>query len=153
MGGPRLLIWEQPQFFLPNIWNSTKRFLSFDGCLLKSCLSSSLFHPSIFTYLRLSPPLSDEKPYDTSVDVYSCGIVFWEILTCQIPFHHLQDKHLTDIYKLISVSISFLLKSFSAQFAKTERREATITYCYRPNRRAIHLNHQGLLGSKRCSGM
>eukprot|EP00270_Netrium_digitus_P007616 TRINITY_DN2229_c0_g1_i1.p1 TRINITY_DN2229_c0_g1~~TRINITY_DN2229_c0_g1_i1.p1 ORF type:complete len:329 (+),score=92.31 TRINITY_DN2229_c0_g1_i1:141-1127(+) len=38
------------------------------------------------TVRYMAPEVLDHKPYTKKVDVYSFGIVLWEIVTCEIPF-------------------------------------------------------------------
>ena len=40
-------------------------------------------------------------PYSKEIDVYSFGILFWEILTGKIPFQELKEKDTCDIEKMI----------------------------------------------------
>jgi len=41
------------------------------------------------TYRWMAPEVIDHKQYDQRVDVYSFGIVLWEMLTSQVPYAHL----------------------------------------------------------------
>ena len=34
----------------------------------------------------MAPKMTKEKPYTYKVDVYSFGIVLWELTTCLLPF-------------------------------------------------------------------
>eukprot|EP00249_Psilotum_nudum_P010300 c22460_g1_i2 orf=491-1696(+) len=43
------------------------------------------------TYRWMAPEMISNKPYSRKVDVYSFGIVLWELLTGQIPFEHLSS--------------------------------------------------------------
>ncbi|CAO1948607.1 unnamed protein product [Urochloa humidicola] len=38
------------------------------------------------TYRWMAPEMTKEKPYTRKVDVYSFGIVLWELTTCLLPF-------------------------------------------------------------------
>ena len=38
------------------------------------------------TYRWMAPEIIEHKPYDQQADVYSFGIVLWELLTCQVPY-------------------------------------------------------------------
>jgi tRNA A-37 threonylcarbamoyl transferase component Bud32 len=50
---------------------------------------SSLFTHQIGTTHWMAPEILSSLPYDKSVDVYSYGIVLWEILTGSFPYLHL----------------------------------------------------------------
>ncbi|XP_065880826.1 serine/threonine-protein kinase STY46-like isoform X2 [Euphorbia lathyris] len=41
------------------------------------------------TYRWMAPEVIEHKPYDRKVDVFSFGIVLWELLTGQLPYEHL----------------------------------------------------------------
>eukprot|EP00249_Psilotum_nudum_P036851 c8875_g1_i1 orf=12-1340(-) len=53
-----------------------------------SCLESQWDNMKGFngTYRWMAPELINEKPYSRKVDVYSFGIVLWELLTGLVPF-------------------------------------------------------------------
>ncbi|WCJ44301.1 ACT-like protein tyrosine kinase family protein [Euphorbia peplus] len=41
------------------------------------------------TYRWMAPEVIEHKPYDRKIDVFSFGIVLWELLTGQLPYEHL----------------------------------------------------------------
>ncbi|XP_029127866.1 serine/threonine-protein kinase STY46 isoform X2 [Cajanus cajan] len=41
------------------------------------------------TYRWMAPEVIEHKPYDHKVDVFSFGIVLWELLTGKLPYEHL----------------------------------------------------------------
>lgn len=54
------------------------------------------------TYRWMAPEMIRHEPYNEKVDVYSYGVVLWELFSCEIPFHSLSpiqaayavaDKH------------------------------------------------------------
>ena len=66
-------------------------------------------------------------------DIYSCGIVFWEIMTCQVPFQNLQDKHLSVIYEMISVSYPY--HSYSLTHRHNNRKGEGHNYQFPPTKK------------------
>ncbi len=52
-------------------------------------MASSKSKASWGTTAWKAPEEFDEKPFSEKCDVYSCGVVFWEIMTRKVPFHGL----------------------------------------------------------------
>ncbi|OVA01111.1 Protein kinase domain [Macleaya cordata] len=53
------------------------------SCLETQCRASK---GNMGTYRWMAPEMIKEKPYTKKVDVYSFGIVLWELTTCLLPF-------------------------------------------------------------------
>ncbi|XP_042446011.1 serine/threonine-protein kinase STY13-like [Zingiber officinale] len=45
--------------------------------------------PETGTYRWMAPEMIQHRPYDHKVDVYSFGIVLWELITGMLPFHNM----------------------------------------------------------------
>ncbi|XP_024393860.1 serine/threonine-protein kinase STY46 [Physcomitrium patens] len=41
------------------------------------------------TYRRMAPEIIEHKPYDCKADVFSFGVVLWELITGQVPYTYL----------------------------------------------------------------
>ncbi|GMP44590.1 hypothetical protein CsSME_00013459 [Camellia sinensis var. sinensis] len=41
------------------------------------------------TYRWMAPEVIEHKPYDRKADVFSFGVVLWELLTGKLPYEHL----------------------------------------------------------------
>lgn len=53
----------------------------------------------------VAPEILNDKPYDCKVDVYSCGIIFYILLTGKIPFNGKSYKEI--VYKNMKANIDF----------------------------------------------
>lgn len=53
----------------------------------------------------VAPEILNDKEYDCKVDVYSCGIIFYMIVTGKIPFHG--DNYKEVVYKNLKGKIDF----------------------------------------------
>lgn len=51
----------------------------------------------------MAPEMLRGEPYDASIDVYSFGIVMWELLTLRHPFAEIPERNL--VYKLATQNI------------------------------------------------
>lgn len=47
--------------------------------------------PEMGTYRWMAPEMIQHRPYTQKVDVYSFGIVLWELITGMLPYHNLTD--------------------------------------------------------------
>ncbi|KAJ0599599.1 putative dual-specificity kinase TKL-Pl-4 family [Helianthus annuus] len=47
--------------------------------------------PEMGTYRWMAPEMIQHRPYTQKVDVYSFGIVLWELITGTLPYHNLTD--------------------------------------------------------------
>ncbi|XP_023739609.1 serine/threonine-protein kinase STY13 [Lactuca sativa] len=47
--------------------------------------------PEMGTYRWMAPEMIQHRPYTQKVDVYSFGIVLWELITGKLPYHNLTD--------------------------------------------------------------
>ncbi|KAL6874071.1 hypothetical protein ACP4OV_014153 [Aristida adscensionis] len=56
------------------------------SCLETRCQADAKGGGNKGTYRWMAPEMTKEKPYTRKVDVYSFGIVLWELTTCLLPF-------------------------------------------------------------------
>jgi serine/threonine protein kinase len=60
------------------------------------------------TYRWMAPEMTKEKPYTRKVDVYSFGIVLWELTTCLLPF-----QGMTPVQAAYAASEKVIIKNFT----------------------------------------
>ncbi|XP_034477773.1 mitogen-activated protein kinase kinase kinase 7-like isoform X2 [Drosophila innubila] len=53
----------------------------------------------------MAPEVANGEKYDTKCDVYSFGIIFWEVMSRQKPFYHLGDIHPVALQKKVAEGI------------------------------------------------
>ena len=53
----------------------------------------------------VAPEILNDRPYTTKVDVFSCGIIFYILLTGKIPFNGMSYKEI--VYKNMKAKIDF----------------------------------------------
>ncbi|RZC80351.1 hypothetical protein C5167_042924 [Papaver somniferum] len=80
------------------------------SCLETQCRASK---GNMGTYRWMAPEMIKEKPYTKKVDVYSFGIVLWELTTALLPF-----QGMTPVQAAFAVAEkTFRLVSYQCQFA------------------------------------
>ncbi|XP_026435801.1 serine/threonine-protein kinase HT1-like [Papaver somniferum] len=80
------------------------------SCLETQCRASK---GNMGTYRWMAPEMIKEKPYTKKVDVYSFGIVLWELTTALLPF-----QGMTPVQAAFAVAEKkFRLVSYQCQFA------------------------------------
>ena len=53
----------------------------------------------------VAPEILNDRPYTTKVDVFSCGIIFYILLTGKIPFNGMSYKEI--VYQNMKAKIDF----------------------------------------------
>uniref|UniRef100_A0A0D9WXM9 Protein kinase domain-containing protein n=1 Tax=Leersia perrieri TaxID=77586 RepID=A0A0D9WXM9_9ORYZ len=59
------------------------------SCLESTCRGDKCSNSNMGTYRWMAPEMFRDRGYSRKVDVYSFGIVLWELTTCFLPFHKL----------------------------------------------------------------
>lgn len=53
----------------------------------------------------VAPEILNDRPYDCKVDMFSCGVIFYILLTGKIPFNGVSYKEI--VYKNMKAKIDF----------------------------------------------
>lgn len=87
------------------------------------------------TYRWMAPEMIRHEPYNEKVDVYSYGVVLWELFSCEVPF-----SGMTPIQAAFAVADKHLRPMSESEYAKDVKIPASwaalISQCWHPSSHA-----------------
>jgi len=106
----------------------------------------------IGTPLWVAPEILDRKPYDTKVDIYSFGVVMYEVIENTLPTTRLRFDSIKPTQNVIAPLLRLCLHSDpkerpTAKQAKYQLRSILRDQCQRILQSRAHANSVGLSGS------
>ena len=57
----------------------------------------------------MAPEVIEHKPYDGKADVFSFGVVLWELLTCRVPYSEMTPLQVRAMFTCLAASIRRVL--------------------------------------------